>query len=176
MKAQWTTAGLVLVIASLATADVRACGDKFLVPSRGIRFELKPSVRQAASVLVYVDATSPQGKFDKASIGPALRKAGYQPTIAASVDELDRTLREGTWDVVVLDLSGGPVFDLPQTDDSPVTLAFTVAEKPADLSKAKTQYSTILKTPTRTQAFVDAIDVAVATRRAAQAKAAKRSN
>ncbi len=175
MKAQWITAGLVLVIVGLATADIRACGDKFLVPSRGMRFELKPWVRQAASVLVYVDSTSLQGKFDRASIGPALRKAGYQPTIAASVDELNRTLREGTWDVVVLDLSGGPVFDLPQTADSPVALAFTVDEKAADLSNARKQYATILKTPSRTQAFVDAIDVAVATRRAAQAKL-KRSN
>ncbi len=173
MKKEWSAAGLALVIGSMASADTLACGDKFLVPSRGMRFELKPSVRQEASVLVYLASVSVSA-FDKSSIGPALRKAGYRPAVIGSVDELDRTLRESTWDVVVLDLSGQALV-LPPLAGSPAVLAFAADAKAVDLAAAKKQYDTILKTPTRSQTFVDAIDVAVATRRAAQAKAVKGS-
>ena len=175
MRKQRCAASLAILLASSAVADVLACGDKFLVPSRGMRFELKPSVRQEASVLLYLESPSgPTDRFDRSSIGVALQKAGYRPTIAANLDELDRTLRGGTWDAVLLDLSSGSL-DLAPAPGVPV-VAFAVNAKPGDLARAKKRYATVLKAPTRGQAFVDAIDAAVAARRAAQAKASKRSS
>src|SRR4051794_21186582 len=51
--------GLVaIVVCALVSPAALACGDKFLVPIRGTRFERAPARRQPASVLVYAGTGS----------------------------------------------------------------------------------------------------------------------
>jgi hypothetical protein len=157
-------------VTSTISGDLLACGDKFLVPSRGVRFELTPAARQQAAILLYVNpASSLPGIFARLSIDPALRKAGYRPTEVASADELDRTLRQGSWDVLLVDLADDRFVALSDLPGSPIVLAVTVSSI-SDRVRAGKRYATILRSPTRSQAFVDALDVAVAKRHAALAK------
>jgi hypothetical protein len=177
VNTKWLIAGLVLLVSSLATGDTLACGDKFLVPSRGLRFELTPASRQRAAVLVYVNpASSLPGLFARLSVDPALRKAGYRPTVVESADELERTLRHDAWDVVLLDLADGPLRDLTRDARPPAILAVAVNSTSSDVDRAKKQYYLVLKSPTRSQTFVDALDVAIATRNGAGSKAGKKSS
>ena len=62
-----------------------ACGDKFLVVSRGTRFE-RPAVRRAARILVYANPVS--GFAKSLALEPmerTLRKAGPRPIFRPSL-------------------------------------------------------------------------------------------
>jgi hypothetical protein len=170
------TGGLVMVLLSIGAADLLACGDKFLMPSRGRRFELTPAARQQAAVLLYVNPRSPLPiMLTKLAVDPALRRAGYQPTVAASAEEFNRILRQGKWDVVLVDLLDSVAPEWADAAGSAVVLPVAANPTNSDLVQARRKYATILKSPTRSQAFVDALDVAVTAQRAARARAAKKS-
>jgi hypothetical protein len=174
VKTRWAGIGLVILIAGMTAADVWACGDKFLVPSRGMRFQLTPGARERAAVLLYVNpATSLSGLFARLSIGPALRRAGYRPTIVADADEFTRTLRRANWDIVLLDLADGPLRDLPEAVGLPAVLGVAAHATGSEVARVNQHYAAVLKSPNRSQAFVEAIDIAIATRRADRPKAQK---
>jgi hypothetical protein len=176
MKTRWFSAVVIVAMAISATGDLVACGDKFLVPSRGVRFALTPAVRQEKAVLFYVNpATSLPSVFAKLSVEPAVRKAGYRPTLVATVEELSRRLREGRWDVILIDLADGSVGALSTTEGSPVIVAVAGNSTGDDLTRAKKEFPHLLKSPSRSQAFVDALDVAVSARRSAQPAAGKKA-
>lgn len=159
---------MMLTLAGTTTSGVlQACGDKFLVPSRGMRFELTPAARQEATVLVFArPASSLADIFERLSIERALQHAGYRPTIVANSGEFARGLQQGSWDVVLIDVTDGPLKDAPP--GSPAVLAVAAHANETDLARARRQYAAILKSPSRSQAFIDAFDAAVATRHAAR--------
>src|SRR5262245_2815000 len=124
VKTRWFSAIVIVFMAVSATGDLLACGDKFLVPTRSVRIGLTPAVRQEAAVLFYVNpATALPAVLAKLSVDPAVRKAGYRPTLVATAEELDQRLREGRWDVVLIDLADGSVGALSATGGSPVIVA-----------------------------------------------------
>ena len=60
MKMQRLAAVLALCWCGIGTSGaVLACGDKFLMPSRGSRFQQAPMERMPASILFYANPSSP---------------------------------------------------------------------------------------------------------------------
>lgn len=167
---------IAVLTATVGTHDVVACGDKFLVPSRGARFELSMAVRQRAAILLYAHPQSALASaVTRLSIDPALQKAGYRPTFVAGAGELEQALRRGGWDVVLADVADGPaVTRAVAMGDTPAVLAVVSETKGVDMSRTKKLYTVVLKTPKHSQSFIDAIDDAFVQRRTAQAKAAKK--
>lgn len=175
MKSRWYAVSVVILLISLADGNLLACGDKFLVPSRGMRFELTPVARQQAAVLFYANpTTSLPGLFARLSVDPALRKAGYRPTVVVTAEEFDLTLRRASWDVVLLDVADGGTGPLSGASGSPALIAVATTSSERDVATAKKQCAAILKSPRQSQAFVQALDAAIAThqKRAKVAKAA----
>ena len=173
METRWYAVGIVTLLIGLAEGNLLACGDKFLVPSRGMRFELTPAARQQAAVLFYANpATSLPDLFAKLSVDLALRKAGYRPTVVATAEEFDETLRQSRWHVVLLDVADGAAGAAASGSPSLVAVATNLSE--LDVATAKKQCAAILKSPRQSQAFVQALDAAMATyqKRAKSAKAA----
>jgi hypothetical protein len=159
---------LTLVLAWCTAADLTACGDKFLVPSRGMRFELTPAVRQRATVLLYVPAGSAlEGTMSRLDVEAALRRAGYRPVIAGDPSQLDRLLHEKTWDLVLLELPAPTDTNAPAGAHPPAVIAVASKANPVPGS-AKKELAGVLKSPSRSQTFVDAFDVAIATQLAAR--------
>ena len=126
-----TSSGSRHVVAALAallvcvSTDLGACGDKFLVPSRGVRFQPRPADRAAAQVLVYARPGSAlSDTLVRLSVGARLRAAGYRPTFVTSEAGLGDLLGRAPWDVVVVDLDDGPALaprlpaGAPPTDKS----------------------------------------------------------
>ena len=66
---------ILVLLGVCASADLFACGDKFLVISRGTRFQRSATERSAADILIY--ATS-------ASTLPAARGTGRQPVLCSA--------------------------------------------------------------------------------------------
>src|SRR5437762_955705 len=103
MNRRLTVLGILVLVGIGSNVDLFACGDKFLVVTRGTRFQ-RPSARRPASILVYANPASGLPKtLATLPIDITLRKAGYQPTLVSTATELNQALRGGQWDLVLAD-------------------------------------------------------------------------
>lgn len=165
---------LLLGLASGAPASGIACGDKFLVPGRWTRFRTKID-RESATVLLYARPGSPLDETLRArSVADGLRKAGYRPTWVNTGDGPARAIAGGPWDVVVAELGDVAelVAGLPSAP-APLALPVVYDASRAVLDGARRRYRRVLKAPSRTQAFLDAIDELVYARARARARSAR---
>ena len=164
MRLRQVAAMLLALTAGWVGTDLLACGDKFLVVSRGTRFERAPSAREHVGILLYANPASDVTKaIASLSVEATLRKAGYRPLLVSSLDEFDRALRGGGWKLVVVDLADAPAASA-RVEGSSAPLVLPVALHPtrAVLAEAKQRYTRVINSPTRGQTFVDAIDDAIA--------------
>jgi DNA-binding NtrC family response regulator len=161
----------VLVLAGAASGtELLACGDKFLVVSRGTRFQRSAAARRPANILVYLN---PAG-LGKVSVDATLSKAGYRPTTVAGADAFDKALRQGGWDVVLVDLADGAAIRARlQGRDGPVVLPVAQDATDASLARAKKEYARVVKAPLKTHALLEAVDEALALHDKLRTKAGK---
>jgi hypothetical protein len=170
MKKRMLIAGL-LVLAS-AGSDLLACGDKFLVASRGTRYQRAAVARRPANILVYTNTASALPKaLERADVDATLRKAGYKPTSVSGPTELEQALRQGGWDLVVADLADGmAVSGRLQGASAPMVLPVAYNATGSAIAQAKKDYQRVLKGPVKSQAFLEAIDDALALREKLRSK------
>jgi len=149
---------LLGIVAGVPSSGL-GCGDKFLVPSRGTRFRPKVD-RGSATVLLYARPGSPLDETLRGrSVADGLRKAGYRPTWVSDPEGVTRAVHGGPWDVVVAEL--GDITELVAALSSvaaPLALPVVHDVSRAALDGARRQYRRVLEEPSRTQAFLDAID------------------
>ena len=166
-----------LGLGMLSPADMLACGDKFLVPSRGMRFGA-PVNRESARILLYATPGSAlSATLASLSVETTLRKAGYRPTLVDSAAEFQAALGAGGWDVIVVDLADGP----PKVSrfaagGAPIVLPVAYSPTRDTMEAARNRYPQVLKSPKRNLAFVEAIDKAIVARAKARAKTATTSS
>ena len=150
MKRVLATALLIVTAASGETV-LRACGDKFLVNSRGTRFERAPGARQSAAILLYAESGSgATASAANAPIQSVLRKAGYRPSAVESAADFEKAVTSRKWDVVVVDRSSGPAVS-SKLNGAAAVVALTL--------------------PAKRGAILDAVDDALASRRSSKATA-----
>ena len=164
----------LLTITTLgAWSDVQACGDKFLVPTRGTRFQRPPSLREPAAILVYANSAVVPASVSNAALDSMLRKAGYRPTSVNNVADFDKALGQGKWDLVLVDLADGPsVSSRLHGDSAPVLLPVAQNLSSSQLTEARRHYTRVVAMPAKSRALLDVVDEALAERRESQAKAA----
>ena len=96
----------VLFIYGIGSSELLACGDKFLVASRGTRYQ-RAGQAQSGGDDSHLPAT-PRPRSRKRSIRSRtkrVRKAGYRLITVANTSELEQALRQGGWDLVLTDLA-----------------------------------------------------------------------
>jgi hypothetical protein len=166
--------GTLLLSGIGASSDLLACGDKFLVASRGTRYQRAAVARQPANILVYANTASALPKaLERADVDATLRKAGYKPTSVSGPTEFEQALRQGGWDLVVADLADGVVVSgRLQGASAPMLLPVAYNVTGSELAKAKKDYQRVLKGPVKSQSFLEAIDDALALRSKLRVKAA----
>lgn len=160
--ALWVVSGAV---------DLWACGNKFLVPSRGTRFGKVAVDRHDASILVYAspDSTLPKTLGD-VPVEMVLLQAGYLPTKVTDQSELDQALSERTWDLVLADIDTSDTLRWQlEGEDAPMVVPVLYQPTKTDMVQAKKDYSQVIKAPTKSQRFLESIDDAVAMRGAERA-------
>jgi hypothetical protein len=170
---QLVVTGLLIGACTAVQADLQACGDKFLIVTRGTRFQ-RAVPRASASILVFANPASNLPKaLANVSVEATLRKAGYKPTTVTTVGELEAALGRGGWDLVVIDVADiRAISGHTSSDPAPVVLPVLYNVTGQELARAKKQYPAVLKSPTKSQPFLDAIDDALAARLALLAKMA----
>jgi CheY-like chemotaxis protein len=165
MKTRLIVAGLLCV--THASQGLLACGDKFLVASRGTRFQRADIARAPARILIYANPASALPKaLEKAVVDSTLRKAGYRPTSVTDPGELEQALRQGGWDLVVTDLSDGTALRarLQGPGSAPMIVPVLHGATGTELALARKDYMRVIKGPIKSQAFLEAIDDALALR------------
>lgn len=163
-------AGLIVGLASPAPLD--ACGSKVLVLTRGTRFE-RPGARHApAAIAIYAP---PDSGFPHAlatlPIVATLDRAGYTTTVIGTASELDATLQRGGVDLVLIDLASTKTLDgRPLGSAPPAIVPVVFSESRADVTQAVAQFHCAVKSPSHSQSFFEAIDQALAERRATKGR------
>jgi hypothetical protein len=165
--------GILVVSGAGVTSDLLACGEKFLVVSRGTRFQRAVINRQPAKILVFANpATDLPKAFEKASIHDTLRKAGYQPTSVAAQAEFDRAMRQGGWDLIVTGLAdGAAIRGQLQGSAAPMLVPVVLNATGTEIAQARKDYQRVIKGPIKSQAFLEAVDDALALRGKLQGRA-----
>jgi hypothetical protein len=164
----------VLVLSGVgASGDLLACGDKFLVVSRGTRYQRAGQARHAASILVYLPATSTLPKAFERVSEDQTKKAGYRLVSVANTNELEQALRQGGWDLLLTDLADSQTVRGRVTGTgAPMVVPVAYQATGTELAQAKKEYQRVLKGPIKTHAFLAAIDDALALRAKLRTKTA----
>jgi len=161
----WLRVTAVALLGSITTSDsLLACGEKFLMRSRGTRFQRPAPVRTAASILVYLNpALNLPKALANVPVDTTLNKVGYRSTTVTAQDEFARALDRGGWDLVVVDVADtAAVTTRGQSADAINVLPVAFNPTRDQLAAARKQYGRILKGPVKSQAFLEAVDDALA--------------
>lgn len=159
-------AGVLLSLLASSGVDLSACGDKFLVFSRGTRYQTAAAARRPANILVYANPSTTLPKaLEKAAVDATLRKAGYRPTSVSAPAELEAAIKQGGWDLVVADLAdSSSLRGRFQGKTAPMVVPVVLNATGTELAQAKKEYDRVLKGPIKSQAFLEAIDDAITLR------------
>ena len=155
----------VLVIYGITSGELLACGDKFLVASRGTRYQRAGQARETASILIYLPASSTLPKAMARVSEDVTRKAGYRLINVSNTSELEQALRQGGWDLLLTDLADMQTIRGRVTGTTaPLVVPVAYQVTGTELALAKKEYQRVLKGPIKTYAFLSAIDDLLAQR------------
>jgi hypothetical protein len=162
-----------LVFLCVATY-VDACGDKFLVVGRGVRYTRVRASAHPASILIYMNPSSrvPAAAKD-VKLEASLKQAGHKVQTVESAGQLNEALKTSKFDLVVADFADGPALQKQVGSEASHPGLVPVLYNPseAELAAAQKQYGCALKTPSKDP--LSAIDEAMLQRlKATDAKAA----
>ena len=160
-----------------AWSDLSACGDKFLVVGRGVRYQHIQAAPHAASVLVYTepDSNRPSAVKDM-ELQTALTLAGHSATLVSGTDELRKALSGGNFDIVLADLDTAQMITeaVRSAPSKPIFLPVVYSDDKTELANVRNEYGCLLKAPARSGYFLAAIDEAVDVRTKANSLAARK--
>lgn len=150
--------------ALMCAADASACGDKFLVVGRGLRYSRGRSPHPA-SILIYMNPSSrlPAAAKD-VQLQAGLKQAGHTVQTVESAGQLGEALRSAKFDLVLADIVDSPGLEkqLAANPSKPVVVPVLYRATSEELVAAKTQYGCALKAPSKDP--LAAIDEAMAQR------------
>jgi hypothetical protein len=164
--------GLVVgaAIAATTSSPVQACGDKFLLVGRGVRFQRAYLAVHPGNILIYARSTT---NADRAIRDPqfhkTLRQAGHQLSVIEDATLFEHALRVSNFDIILADLTEAPTIDaLVLTAPSHPKALYV--EYPTGSTKAlASQFMCELKAGDRATRFLDRIEDEMKTRRPAAA-------
>lgn len=96
-----TRGAVAALVVVMLGGDVLACGDKFLIGSRGTRYQ-RPKNARAAVILIYAAPESElAAALKKVKVDSVLKQEGHRATTVQSLDQLSTVLAGGRFDVVL---------------------------------------------------------------------------
>ena len=156
----------ILVAISLFSSGVfLACGDKFLVSSRGTRYEKAPAKRDPSAILIW---SNPQSELPKGlasvAVNETLSRVGYRPTTVSTLADFEKALNRGGWDLVILGVTDASAVSKRLPPDPPVLLPVVFQPTDRQMKEARAAYEVVLKGPAKRDSFLSAVDEALAHR------------
>ena len=161
MKKYLVLAALCAGAVSVTDGALDACGSKFLVSSRGVRYQRLLASVHPTSILVYwhQDASTPKEDRWSPKVQEALEKVGHRIEVTFDRDGLRRAARKGKFDVVMMRIEQARALkdELASLAD---TSLLPIAHFPTrrEYSAAKKEFGTVLKTPTTMSGLLRAVE------------------
>ena len=159
----------VMLVALVQGADgVQACGDKFLLVGRGVKFRQAYAAIYPASIIVYAQPQHSAAKAIRdARLQSDLKAAGHHVTIAEDEKALARALESDRVDLVLTDVADADRI-MKQADTSPthpkvLPVMFEPTKEEAKSVEAK--YSCRITASDRSDRYLSAIDDAMKSRK-----------
>ena len=145
-----TLASALVVVSVLAfpLSSALACGDKFVLLGRYVRFSETSHAKHPAAVLIYA---KPGGELDAAQrefrFASVLKRMGHNPLVVEDDSDLQKQLAQGRWDVVLSDLSSAAEVEKQGARITPPPTVIPVLYKApeAEIGTAQRQYGCLLK-------------------------------
>lgn len=170
-------AGLIVVCTLVAQPlPLAACGDKFLVASRGTRFQRAGLVRRPASLLVYAAPGRFAAVLDQLRVVDALRQVGYAPTTVSDRTAFERALRDQRFDLVLIDLVDSTLPAPAAAGPRPAVVVVAFDATRATMAAARRTHDSVIKAPGRARTVVDAVDDALFARALRPSSGTRASN
>ena len=162
MKVWATLAGLVLLAGFGSNDHLLACGDKFLVSSRGTRYQRAPVSYGPAAILIYANPASDVPKaLASVSVASTLGRVGYRPTLVENAAQFEAMLSRGGWDLVLVGMADAQAVS-QRVKSYAVVLPVVLTTE--DLKQTRKQFPVVLKGPAKSEAFLEVISDALASR------------
>ena len=133
----------------LCWADAQACGDKFLVVGRGVKYSRAHAVHPA-SILIYMNPASrlPAAAKD-VQLESNLKQAGYKVQSVENTAGLQSALKSAKYDLVLADIADSPSLekDVASEPSKPIVVPVLYQPTSAELAAAKKEYGCAMKAP-----------------------------
>ena len=173
MKTRVVAAALLLLAGTGTSDPLLACGEKFLMGSRGTRFQRpRPLANPRRFSFTQILRLTCPRRLPTSPLRPHCARLATGRPWSPAPRHSSSALGQGGWDLVLADVADSQaVSSRTQNAKAPIVLPVMYNPTGAELAAAKKQHQRILKAPTKNQSFLDAIDDALALRSATQAKA-----
>ncbi|MEO8585478.1 MAG: hypothetical protein ABI584_04910 [Acidobacteriota bacterium] len=160
----------------VSSSPAPACGDKFLLLGRSVRYEEAYAAKHPASVLVY---SNPATGFSAAAgdVTAILAKAGHKPVAAEERPGLAAALKSGAFDVVFADVADVEAVDaaLRAAGSKAVVLGVVYNLTGKELNAAEKKYSCILNAKGKDKHFLAVVNEVMRLRAKGQAPDCKKA-
>ena len=149
-------------LVGLSDAVLEACGSKFLVSSRGARYQRVLASIEPASILFYwpQDATTEEEDRWNPDAEEMLEGAGHTVEVASDQETFLRDARAGSFDVLVL-----PIDEANRLQPDLEALSIDSAVVPwlwfptrSQYSQAREEYGIVMKLPTTAEKMLAALE------------------
>jgi hypothetical protein len=155
--------GLAAGAVCLGWADAQACGDKFLVVGRGVKFQRAHKAVHPASILIYMNPGSRLPTVaKKIKLESNLKQAGHKVQTIEDPTRLDDALKSAQYDLVLADVADSPSLEkhVSARTSKPVVMPVLYQPTADELAAAQKQYGCAMKTSAKD--YLAAIDTAIA--------------
>jgi len=164
MAKRSTLLPLLGAAALMCSPDAHACGDKFLVVGKGVRYSRARAVHPA-SILIYMNPGSrlPAAAKD-VQLEARLLQAGHKVKKVDSAGQLGEALKSKRYDIVLGDIADSPGLEkqVAAEPSGPVVVPVLYRPTAAELATAKSQYGCAMNAPSKDP--LSAIDEAMTQR------------
>ena len=132
---------LPFVLLILYSPFANACGDKFLVLGRGLRYERAYPATHPASILIYSTDVKSSKELSK-----ILGKAGHKVTNVPTPDQMFSTLGSSKYDVVLISIADAPAMErkIMETPSTPSVLPVIYKAQGSEFDTKAAEYPCIL--------------------------------
>lgn len=156
MRRMHVFGGLLMGILFGASPAAHACGDKFLVISRGA--QRVPRAHHPATILLYVrPGSDAAAAAQRASLESTLKKAGHSVDAVDTSAAVSSALKNRGYDLVLADLTDASALARELRASAPAIEVIPLAIK-ADAAVAAKSFATVVQIPIRGFKYLSALD------------------
>lgn len=153
---------LILAPFLLTAAGAWACGDKLMLVMRVRLAQLKPG--HPVAILAYAQRDLPSSALIRQfQLQPAVKKAGHRFQFIEDAAKLDDALKAEKYDVVLADVAVADELSqrMRSSPSRPVVLPVSYKSTKAEDSATQKKFHCILKAPSGSEQYFEAIDQAL---------------